>query len=96
MPIGETLKYVFVYADTYWLNRNTQVSFGQEENIGYKLNSRISSAGALPAHLLLGMVLNIVKFCSRIQPVPAKCEHVGFIVFINVDHLHCLSIRNKQ
>jgi len=64
-----------LYANAYWLRRNTQVSFGQEANIGYEMNSRVSSAGALPAHLVLEMVLGIVEFCGTVQSVPAKSKH---------------------
>lgn len=74
------------------------MSFGQEANIGYQMNSRISSAGALPSHLVLEMVLGIIKFCGRVQSVPAKCKHIVFIVFIfiNIDHLYCLNTRNEH
>lgn len=71
------------------------MSFGQEANIGYQMNSRISSAGALPSHLVLEMVLGIIKFCGKVQSVPAKCKHIVFI-FINIDHLYCLNTRNEH
>lgn len=71
------------------------MSFGQDTKVGDGTNSRISSAGELPAQLVLEMVLGIIKFCSRVQSVPAKCKHIVFI-FINIDHLYYLNAGSEH